>query len=244
MAAAICRNFWDRVRSNGTLGSVVDFQNPCGGKRWRILSSGLIEVENEGTPAVAAGSTAFQQMAQTWKNWGGLFQQAADKYDLPVSWILAVATMETGAWSSDPTKQAQIQSPVGAIGVMQIMPFNATAFGLSSASDLFDPAKNIDVGAHILSKDNAMTSPPPGGLPGISALYNSGKLCTTDPNRNEWMLLADANYPRHVIEWNNAAILSGMVSSFSTNTLAILGAAMGAALAVAITGGRRARPAA
>ena len=52
------------------------------------------------------------------------------------------------------------------------------------------------------------------------------------------MLLADANYPRHVIEWNNAAIINGVVSSFSPSGLAILGAATGAAIAFAVLGAR------
>jgi len=214
---------------------VPGFINPCGGKRWQILSNGLIEVENEGTPAVAEGTTAFTQMAQTWANFGGLFQAAAAKYGVPVTWVLAVATMETGYLSSDPAKQAAAQSPVGAIGVMQVMPFNATAFGLSDASELYDPAKNIDVGTHILAND--MKNADAGGLPGVSALYNSGKLCTTDPTRNEWMLLADSNYPRHVIEWNNAAIMAGL-TGFGQGMLAVMGAVTGAAVAVAVVGRR------
>jgi soluble lytic murein transglycosylase-like protein len=216
---------------------VADYQNPCGGKRWRILSSGLIEVEGEGTPMVAPGTASFTQMQQTWRNWGGALERAAAKYNLPAAWLLAVATMETGYLSSDPVKQAQAVSPVGAIGVMQIMPFNAVPFGLKSADELFDPAKNIDVGAQILAKDNQKVEA--GGLPGISAMYNSGKLCTTDPARNEWMLLADANYPRHVIEWNNAALASGLVFALGSSSIALLGAAAGAALALAITGARR-----
>lgn len=215
----------------------MDFTNPCGGKRWRVLPSGLIEVEGEGTPTLDPNSASFKLMAQTWKNWGGALGRAASKYDLPVSWLLAVATMETGFLSADPVKQAQAQSPVGAIGVMQVMPFNATSFGLKSADELFDPEKNIDVGAHILANDNKNLNA--GGLPGISAMYNSGKLCTTDPNRNEWMLLADANYPRRVIEWNNAALESGLVFALGASSVAFLGAATGAAIALVVAGARR-----
>lgn len=209
----------------------MDFQNPCGGKRWKLLPSGLIEVEGEGIPVVAPGSPSFQNMARTWQNWGPLLARAASKYNLPVPYMLAVATMETGHLSTSPEKQAHALSPVGAIGVMQIMPFNAKPFGLSSPEELFDPAKNIDVGAQILTKSNS--NPRNGGLPGISAMYNSGRLCTTDAGRNEWMLLADANYPRRVIEWNNTAIQSGMTGS-SASTLTLFGAALGASLALVV----------
>jgi soluble lytic murein transglycosylase-like protein len=211
---------------------VTDFVNPCGGKRWAIDPDGMIEVEGEGYPVVDAGSAAYLDMTQTWQNWGGMFQAASAQYGVPVAWLLAVATMETGYLSADPTKQAQAVSPVGAIGVMQIMPFNATSFGLSSSDDLYDPQSNINVGAQILAKANANANN--GGLPGISAIYNSGKLCTTDPNRNEWMLLADADYPRHVIEWNNTAIQAGLVSAFGPTTYAVLGAAIGVALGLAV----------
>jgi len=219
----------------------MDFQNPCGGKRWAIRPDGLIEVEGEGIPVVPPGSAAFLNMAQTWRNFGPLLARAASKYSLPTPWLLAVATMETGHLSATPEKQARAVSPVGAIGVMQIMPFNAKPFGLASPDELFDPVKNIDVGAQILKKSN--DNPRNGGLPGISAMYNSGRLCTTDAGRNEWMLLADANYPRHVIEWNNTAIQSGMIGP-GASTLALFGAAFGASLALVVMAPMRRRRAA
>lgn len=216
----------------------MSFVNPCGGKRWSIRADGLIEIEGEGTPTVKADSAGFRNEAQTWRNFGALLSSAGSRHGVPIPWMLAVATMETGHLSATPEAQARAQSPVGAIGVMQIMPFNAVPFGLSSPEELFDPAKNIDVGAKILAKANAKGEY--GGLPGISAVYNSGRLCTTDPNRNEWMLLADANYPRRVIEWNNTAILSGMTGFVvGHQTMAIVGAALGASLAMALVKRRK-----
>jgi soluble lytic murein transglycosylase-like protein len=211
----------------------VDFTNPCGGVRWKIDDDGMIEVEGQGYPSVDPSSAAYQQMVQTWQNFGELFQASASTYGLPVQWVLAVATMETGFLSADITKQAQAVSPAGAIGVMQIMPFNATTYGLSDPSELYDPASNIDVGVHLLSVLNQNASA--GGLPGIAALYNSGKLCTTDTSRNQFMLLEDSDYSEHVIEWNNTALQTGLVSSISTTSYAVLGAALGGALAFAFT---------
>lgn len=208
------------------------FVNPCGGKRWRLLPSGLIEVEGEGTPSFPESSAEFRNMAQTWKNFGGELASAGDRHGVPVSWMLAVATMETGHLSSDPKKQAQAVSPAGAIGVMQIMPANAQPFGGRTADQLFNPSDNIDTGARILATH--LKDPARGGLPGISALYNSGRLCQA--GRNEWNLLADANYPRKVILWNNSAVMNGMTGGVSTMTLLVLGAAFGSALALAVAG--------
>lgn len=213
----------------------VSFENPCGGKRWQILPSGLIEVEGEGIPTLAPSSASFRLMEQTWKNFGSELRRAGERHRVPVSWMLAVATMETGYLSGDPKKQAQAVSPAGAIGVMQIMPANAGPFGGRAPEQLFNPPDNIDTGARILATH--MADPKRGGLPGISALYNSGRLCQA--GRNEWNLLADANYPRRVIEWNNAAIESGIVSSMSTTTLLVMGVAFGGALGLAVAGTMR-----
>jgi hypothetical protein len=208
------------------------FVNPCGGKRWRELPSGLIEVEGEGTPSFPETSAEFKLMAQTWKNFGGELAAAGARHGVPAPWMLAVATMETGYLSADPKKQAAAVSPAGAIGVMQIMPANAKPFGGRTPEQLFSPSDNIDTGARILATH--LKNPERGGLPGISALYNSGRLCQS--GRNEWNLLADANYPRKVIQWNNSAVANGMTGGVSSTMLVALGAAFGAALALAFVG--------
>lgn len=211
------------------------FVNPCGGKRWRELPSGLIEVEGEDAPVFPESSAEFRLMAQTWKNFGGELASAGARHGVPVPWMLAVATMETGYLSADPKKQAGAVSPAGAIGVMQVMPANAKPFGGRTPEQLFNPADNIDTGARILATH--LKNPERGGLPGISALYNSGRLCQA--GRNEWNLLADANYPRKVIQWNNSAIRAGLVSSVSTTMLLVMGSALGFALALAVSGAVR-----
>ena len=171
-------------------------------------------------------------MLQTWKNWGALLSGAAGRHGVPAPWMLAIATMETGAWSSNPTQQATIVSPAGAIGVMQIMPFNAQPYGLADPAELTDPAKNIDVSAQMVKKIAGRV----GGLPSVSAVYNSGRECgCAQSGCNEWNLVADSNYPRRVIEWNNTAILDGIVGmSFGGASVAVFGAAFGAAVALAL----------
>lgn len=213
-----------------------EYQNPCGGLRWKLLPSGLIEVEGEGIPTVRSGSLSEKQLQQTWRNWGALLRTAALKHSVPVSWLLAIATMETGYLSEDPTRQAHAVSPVGALGIMQVMPATGKSHGAPTPESLFDPRVNIDVAARLVSVLN--NKPERGGLPGISAVYNSGRLCTTDTGRNEWMLLADANYPRRVIEWNNTAIESGLIGIFGPATATVLGGAVGLALALVVAGAR------
>ncbi len=75
------------------------------------------------------------------------FQQeisaAAMKYNLPLPFVMAVARGES---FFDP----KAKSAKGALGIMQVMPETAGDYGVSS-EELLDPAKNIDVGVHLLS---------------------------------------------------------------------------------------------
>lgn len=65
-------------------------------------------------------------------------------------------------------------SPVGAIGVMQIMPFNIKRCGLSHYGELFDARKNIRCGVKIFSEELASA----GGDPDRAIqTYNGGPKC-------------------------------------------------------------------
>lgn len=182
--------------------------NKCGGRRWRTHRDWMVEVEGEGFPMVQPGSERFKYMEQTWNNWGGEFQRAAKRYGLPVSWILALASIETGFVSNDPNKQRRIISPAGAQGVMQLMPFIPGMYG-GTAADRENAQLNIDYGAHLIS--DLARGRTGAELPHIGSAYNAGAgsgsggvRCST--GRNEWNLAADHNYPRQAVEYNNAAI--------------------------------------
>ena len=74
-----------------------------------------------------------------------LMQDAAERYDLPLAYVLAVARGESFF-------NPNAESVKGAIGIMQVMPSTAkNDFGVSK-QDLYDPATNIDVGVHYLAK--------------------------------------------------------------------------------------------
>lgn len=183
-------------------------QNPCGGTRWETHDDFMIEVEGEGFPMFGPDSGSYwQYMQQTWDSWGPEIRAAARKHGIPASWVLAFATMETGFVSGDPERQRTIRSPVGAIGIMQVMPFVATEYGYSLA-DMENPAKNIDLGAQII-REHADRSDTDWQLPIIAAKYNAGparKCDTTGKWGNEWRLYAAHDYPGKTIRWNNAAI--------------------------------------
>jgi len=202
---------------------VSDWTNPCGGKRWRTLPSGLIEVEGEGFPAYAVGSAQYANLERTWDNWGSMFRSAASSAGIPVSWVIAIATTETGSWSKDPNRQASIVSYAGAVGIMQIMP----QYQPESAAELAVPRINIAVGCRILADLARRVGPE---LPAIASGYNAGSgahgpHCS---GVNEWNMASDANYPRQALSYNNSALLYLKVNQMSTLGMMTGGAALSA----------------
>jgi hypothetical protein len=162
-------------------------------------------------------------LQQTWDNWKSLFRSAAAKQDLPVSWLVGIASTETGNWSGKPSSQATIVSPAGAVGVMQIMP----AFQPETAAQLSIPAINIQVGArilHQLSKGAGLQ------LPYVSALYNAGHIeCRSI---NQWNLFSEGDYPTRAVKYNNGAILYLRVNDvnwlgYTLGGVAVAGGALG-----------------
>lgn len=65
-------------------------------------------------------------------------------------------------------------SSVGAIGLMQVMPFNAKRCGLKSPAELLDPEKNIACGVRILAEELATYRDDPDAA--LQA-YNGGAKC-------------------------------------------------------------------
>lgn len=182
------------------------FVNPCGGARWETKGDGSIEVEGQGVPLYEPGTARFAFLEQTYGNFSSSFHAAARKHALPVSWLLAIAAVETGPWSGEASTQAAIVSPAGAIGIMQLMPATASMLGFSPAS-MTDPDANIDAGATLLAQLSVRF---PDGLPAITAPYNSGRLCCGGACgadcTNPFALCTDSDYPGAAIRYNNTAL--------------------------------------
>src|SRR5271170_5096153 len=99
--------------------------------------------------------------------WGPYVSEASTRYGVPGQWIRAVMHQESGG-------QEQAVSPVGAMGLMQVMP--ETYEGLREryglGDDPYDPHNNILAGtAYIREMYDRF------GSPGFLAAYNAG------PNR-------------------------------------------------------------
>lgn len=181
--------------------------NPCGRLDWRERANGLYEVGGE-TPAYEPGSARFDNALRTFENFRSDFFGASQRTGIPVSWLIAIASVETGPWSTEASRQASIVSSAGAIGIMQIMPATADMLGYSPAA-MTDPGTNIEAGAVLLRQLAERIS---GGLPALTGVYNSGKLCCSDPRcgadcSNPFGLCTDSDYPGAAIRYNNTALL-------------------------------------
>ena len=90
-----------------------------------------------------------------------LIREAAEKYRLSANLIKSVMHTESNF-------NALAVSPVGAMGLMQLMPYIAKAYGVE---DPFDPRQNVMAGAQILKELMTMHR---GNLPLVLASYNAG----------------------------------------------------------------------
>lgn len=141
--AVLGTGFRLRVERHETVGSVVRLYNAGG---FTEIEASLIEgfEREEATPAVVAAAPAPSAGATpaivpkpgTLKE---MIDSVAKKYDLPPEFIRSVIATESGY-------QANAVSPKGAVGLMQLMPATAKAYG----ADARDPAQNLEAGARHL----------------------------------------------------------------------------------------------
>lgn len=96
--------------------------------------------------------------------WGPYIREAASRYDIPAQWIRAVMAQESGG-------EEQAVSPVGAIGLMQVMPgtYDELRDSEGLGDDPFNPHDNILAGAAYIKQMYDRY-----GAPGFLAAYNAG----------------------------------------------------------------------
>ncbi len=107
---------------------------------------------------VGATSTPIN-MSDNVLRWQKDIEASAQKYHVEAALVAAVIETESGG---DP----DALSPVGAIGLMQLMPGTAASLGVNP----YDPAQNIDGGTHYLEVQLQHF----GSLEGALAAYNAG----------------------------------------------------------------------
>lgn len=182
--------------------------NPCGGAAWRELDDGSLEVEGLGVPLYEPGTARHEIAVGTWENWRCELSAAARRHEVPVSWLLAIACVETGPWWEDAREQASAVSYAGAIGIMQIMPSTARLLDYDPEQMLVADL-NIDAGAKLVA---TLSKSIRSGLPAICGAYNSGKVCCDDPRgcrpgcQNPYRVCTDSDYPGAAIRYNNTAV--------------------------------------
>ncbi len=94
-----------------------------------------------------------------------IVESAAQRHEIDARIVQAVIQVES---AYDP----QARSPKGALGLMQLMPATAVRLGAAPASNLFDPALNIELGVRYLRLLGNMFN---GRLDLVLAAYNAGE---------------------------------------------------------------------
>jgi D-alanyl-D-alanine carboxypeptidase len=153
--------------------------------------------------------------------WGPYVREAAARYGVPEQWVRAVMQQESGG-------QEQAVSPVGAMGLMQVMP--ATYDGLRAryglGDDPYDPHNNILAGAAYIREMYDRF-----GAPAFLAAYNAG------PDRVDGYLAGAADLPDETVNYlaavtpnlGNAVPLSGPLAMYASGGGGVRAAAPDAA---------------
>jgi hypothetical protein len=140
--------------------------------------------------------------------WGPYIREAAARYSIPEQWIRAVMQQESGG-------EEQAVSPVGAMGLMQVMP--ETYAGLREryglGDDPFEPHNNILAGSAYIREMYERF-----GSPGFLAGYNAG------PDRVDEYLAGTASLPDETVNYlaaitpnlGNAVPMSGPLAVYAS----------------------------
>ena len=102
--------------------------------------------------------------------WQGLIAEASDRFHIPANWIRTVIQMESGGRTML-NEEKPITSPVGAVGLMQLMPgtYDQMRRQHNLGANPFNPHDNIMAGAAYLSWLHHRMD-----IPAMFVAYNDG----------------------------------------------------------------------
>ncbi len=124
----------------------------------------------EAATYVARAKPSYAPPGPSEDPWGPYIAEASKKYDVPERWIREVIRVESHGHEFT-ASGALITSPVGAMGLMQVMPqtYDELRARYNLPDDAFDPHNNIRAGtAYLRELYDAF------GSPGFLAAYNGG----------------------------------------------------------------------
>jgi cell division protein FtsN len=129
-----------------------------------------IDARQEASQYLAHASHNYTPPGPPEDPWGPYITEASQRYDVPGRWIREVMRVESGGHLYDSSGQL-ITSPVGAMGLMQIMPdtFDYLKSRYSLGDDPYDPHNNILAGSAYIREMYDIY-----GSPGFLAAYNAG----------------------------------------------------------------------
>ena len=176
-----------------------------------LLATCARQVQTPAPPYAGAGEYAplhyYPPPGPPGDPWGPYIREAAARYNVPEQWIRAVMQQESGG-------QEQAVSPVGAMGLMQVMP--ETYEGLREryrlGDDPYDPHNNILAGAAYIREMYDRY-----GAPGFLAGYNAG------PDRVDSYLAGSSHLPHETVNYlaavtpnlGNSVPLSGPLATYA-----------------------------
>ncbi len=148
---------------------------------------------------------------------GHIFVKSAARFGIPDQWIRAVMAQESGG-------EEQAVSPVGAMGLMQLMPGTYQELQAEDGlgPDPFNPEDNILAGAAYIREMYDRY-----GAPGFLAAYNAG------PEALDSYLAGDSQLPEETVEYlasvtpnlGNAVPMSGPLASYEVASASGAGSA-------------------
>lgn len=175
--------------------------------------SDLVATFRDDGRIVVDGNAPTKKWTPRVDGWRELIELSASRYGVPTAVVAAIMSLESGG-------NPDVESPAGALGLMQLMPstynmlLGRTKGTLVDHAEAKDPATNIDLGVKLLG---IHLSRYKGNFVSAAVAYNAGspkcgqckcwdkKGCAEDP----WGIKTDCGYVGYAIAAFNTALDHG-----------------------------------